>query len=118
MDPLFFSLKLLPTKDEPEQFAVKKENGSRHDPGDNYREGRVRELPHFAAVACELNQGDDRKRQLKAKHDLTEDKQRGNFAFAGDADDQNGWKNSDRAGNQTAQPRLKTNLQKPFHDDL
>lgn len=112
-------MKELPAaKDEPEQFSVEEEDGGGHNPSDNGREPGVRKLTHLAAVGGELNQRDDREGQLKTQNDLAENEKRGDFAFSGDADDQNSGQHSQRAGDEAAQPGLKANLQKPFHDNL
>jgi len=111
-------LGLLAAEDEPEEFGVEEEDGGRDDPGDDNGDAGVGELAHFVAVAGELRQRDYGKGQLKAQNDLAQDEQRGDSAFTVKADDEDGGKNGDRASDQAAQPRLETNLQKTFHDNL
>ena len=83
---------LLAAEDEPEKFGVKEEDGGSNDPGDHNGDAGVGEFTHFVAVTGELDQRDHGERQLKAENDLAEDEQRGDFAFAGNSDDQDGRK--------------------------
>ena len=85
---------------------------------DDRCEARVDELAHLGAIAGELNQRNHGEWQLKTQHHLTEDEQRSDFGFAGDADDQNRRNDRDRASDQAAHPGLEANVQKAFHDDL
>ncbi len=111
-------MKLLAAEDQPEKLGVEAENGGGNDPCDDGGKAGVGEFAHFAAVAGELNQRDYGEGQLKAENDLAQYQERSDFALSGDADDHDGGKNGDRTRDEAAQPRLETNLQKSFHDDL
>ena len=83
-------LGLLAAEDKPEEFGVEEEDGGGNEPGDHLSDARVGEFAHPGAVAGELDQRDDGKGQLKTEYHLAEDEQRGDFVFAGDADNQSG----------------------------
>src|SRR5262249_13750722 len=72
---------------EVKQLSVESNDGHGYDPSDHRSGPRIHELTHFRLAARELHQRNHRKRQLEAKNDLAQDQQRGDFAFAIDADD-------------------------------
>lgn len=102
--------KLLAAKDEPKEFGVEEEDGGGDDPRDDDGETRVGELAHFATVAGELDERDDREGQLKTQDYLAEDEQGSDLALAGDADNEGGGNKGERASDEAAEPRLETNL--------
>jgi hypothetical protein len=105
-------------EDEVEEFAVEKEDGGGDGPGDDSGQAGVGKFSHFGAAAGELDERYYRERQLKTEDDLAEDEKRGYFVFTGEADDDDGRKNSDTASNKTTKPGLEANFEKPLHDDL
>jgi len=55
---------------------------------------------------------------LETENDLAENEEHADFVFAEDADNEDGGKNSDAAGYESAEPGLEADLEEPFHDDL
>jgi hypothetical protein len=105
-------------EDEPEEFAVEEEDGDGDTPGEDGSGARVDEVAHFGALAGELNEWNHGERQLKTENDLTEDQERSELPFPGNADDEDCGNDGDSAGDEAAQPGLQANIEKTFHDDL
>src|SRR6266571_1767069 len=105
-------------EDEPEELGVEEKDGGSDDPSNDGDQTRVGELTHFGAVACELDERDDRKGQLKTQDNLAENQQRRDFVLASDADDQGGGNDGHGASDEAAEPGLEANVQEAFHDNL
>ena len=79
---------------------------------------RIGEFAHLSAVAGELDERNDGERQLKAQNHLAENDKRSDFAFPGDANHENRGNDGDEPRDQAAEPGLKADIEKTFHDDL
>src|SRR5713226_8690723 len=109
---------LFRTEDEPNEFGVEEQDGSRNNPGDDLDNSRIDELTHLGTVAGKLDQRDHCERQLKAENHLAENEQRSNFVLARKTNDQCSRNDGDGTHDKPAQPRLEANVEKAFHDDL
>src|ERR1035438_4096473 len=78
----------------------------------------VGECAHAAAVAGEMNQGNDGERQLHAQNHLAEDEQLVGALVARNVNDEGGGNDGDRARDEAAQPRAHADVQEAFHHDL
>src|SRR5438552_6899075 len=106
------------TEDEPYEFSVEEQDGSRNDPGNHAGKSRVGEFAHLGTIASKLDQRNHRERQLKTQNHLAENQQRGHSVLAHYPNHQRRRNDGDRTRNQPSKPRLQPNVEKAFHHDL
>ncbi len=101
------------TEGEPEEFGVQGNDGRGDNPRDGGDPAAVHELSHFRFFTREAHKRYDGEGQLEAEHDLTEDEQGGDLAFAPEANDDGGGQDCGEAREETAQPGARRRSRKP-----
>src|SRR5690606_32690195 len=76
------------------------------------------ESVHFRFVTNKMNERDNGKSELQTEDNLTQDKQFSRDLFAEDGNHDNGRNDGDETCDDTAHPRLDSEIEITFHNDL
>src|SRR5207253_9965193 len=100
------------------QLHIEHNDNASYRPAQNFQPKPIGKLAHLRFFVGKTHQWPNGETELHAQDDLAGDQQLGGFAFAKNADYEDGRNNRQGSGDQPAQPRSDPKVQKTFHYNL